>query len=131
MEPPLKALAGQELIQCSSGTISRANITPLIQRELNHRVEEPDPPLGSSASSDSSSELRGPQQCHPEGRRHYSHPPQPGGAATSGLEVVRHVPPGKQVGNLGQLLEAAVQWSTGPHQVRYCRRDVGEQEQLR
>ena len=102
-----KALAGQGLIQCSSGT--RASITSLTQRELNQGVEEPGPPLGSPASSDSNSELRGPQQCQPEGRHHYSHPLQPGGAATSGLEVVKHVPPGRQVGNLGQLPEAVVQ----------------------
>ena len=124
-----KALAGQELIQCSSRT--RANITPLIQHELNQGVEEPDPPLSSSASSDSTSELHGPQQRQPESRRRYSHPLQPSGAATSGLEVVTHVPPGMQVGNLRQLPEAVIQWSTRLHQVRYSRHDVGEQEQLR
>ena len=40
------------------------------------------------------------------------------------------MPSGQQVGNLGQLLEAVVLWSTRPHKVRYSRHHVRKQEQL-
>ena len=121
-----QTLASQELVQCSS--CAGVSTSALIQRKLYQGVEEPGSPLGLPLSAGATPELHGPQQCQPEGRHHYSHPLQPGSAVPPGSEVIRHVPSGQQVGNLGQLLEAVVQWSTRPHEVRYSRHNVRKQE---
>ena len=123
-----EALAGEELRQglpCAGG-----GLLPLGQRHLDQGVEEPDPSLRPPAPANTTPELHGPQQCQPEGRHYHGHPLQPGGAAAARLEVVRHVPPGEQVGNLGQLVDAAIERATGSHEVRYGGRNVGEQQQL-
>ena len=81
-----------------------AGSTLLAQRELDKGVEELGTPPGPPGPAGPSAELHGPEQRQPEGGHHHGHPPQPSVAATPRLEVVRHVPPGEQVGNLGQLL---------------------------
>ena len=94
-----EALASQELGQGLPG--AGGGLTPLGQCRLDQGVEEPDPSLRPPTPAGATSELHGPQQCQPKGRHYHGHPLQPGSAAAARLEVVRHVPPGEQVGNLG------------------------------
>ena len=102
----------------------------LTQRELDQGVQEPGSPPSPLLAASACPQLHGPQEHQPKGRYYNRKPLQPGATAPPGLKVLRHVPPGQQVGYLRQLLQAVVQRLAGSHEVRHGGSHVRQQQEL-